>query len=66
VALAEERKSVGRERTLAFVRMCAWVDKLDAMPTVQEMSDHCAPPFGMADLDSLIETREYRGLKKLE
>jgi hypothetical protein len=54
--------STQQGRTLAFIAMRDWVDSLPPryMPSSAEMADHAIPPFHVADVESLVETRKYR------
>jgi hypothetical protein len=54
--------SAQQGRTLAFITMRDWVDELPPgyRPSAAEMAEHATPPFHVADVESLVETREYR------
>jgi hypothetical protein len=59
--------SAQQGRTLAFIAMRDWVDSLPPqyMPSAAEMAEHAIPPFNVADVESLVETRKYRRTTRL-
>ena len=54
------------DREVAHQRMLTWVDSLDEYPSLENIAEHVEYPFSMCDLESMIQTRKWRGKKVLE